>query len=72
MESVTWTAQQKMVTAVILWTQQGKTGEIQQLYKLYEMEMALLKQTFFIFEIYGFIWLFCLWKSDKCSLSLPL
>lgn len=30
MESATWTALQKMVTALTLWTQQGRTGKIQQ------------------------------------------
>lgn len=46
MECATWTALQKMATAHTLWTQQGKSGRIQQLFKLHEMEITTVRSYF--------------------------
>lgn len=46
MESATWTALQKMATAQTLWTQRGKSGRIQQLFKLYEIEITTVRSYF--------------------------
>lgn len=47
MESVTWTALQKMATALTLWTQQGRTGEIPQSCTLYKLQITTAASSHF-------------------------
>lgn len=54
MESATWTALQKMATAQTLWTQRGKSGRIQQLFKLYEIEITTVRSYFQ--ALYSEVW----------------